>query len=353
MGNPAKSEQLSNTFIEWVPVKGAIKYRLVIKDFGDAVVLKKDLVQSRLDLNLPHGEYLWRIAIFHKFNKIQSWSKWFKLSIVPALEPELISISPKVIFADNRNYIISLKGKNFNPSTVVKFKNKKNDLEVVETMFIDKSTLEVEVRSNSESYGKFDVYINNTDDFSVYKKGFLKIKRKLGGKFYNHHVGIDLGYYTQALNINDVYTGYMGFKIFYELHSPGTLFKKLAFLKKAPGFYPAVRISFYGFLNPVEYFGESYMLQFELYVGYDFSFYLTKDLMWHLGPFFGYKHYIRWHEYEGINYTTFRPTLPLGFNLSFDLPQHFFIGLSVDYNIIFDDTIIHNMGIFIRCGYKI
>jgi hypothetical protein len=87
---------------------------------------------------------------------------------------------------------------------------------------------------------------------------------------------------------------------------------------------------------------------------------LKGELLWHISPILGYKQYFRWHTYSGwlllgtsnVYFGT-KPILLAGFNVTFNITKKIFIGLSADYNAIFELKPVQTLGFFLRVGYKI
>jgi hypothetical protein len=62
--------------IKWESVEGIIKYRILIKDAEDSVVLDRTVETTYIDFILPPGKYMIRIGAINKFEKISFWTEW-------------------------------------------------------------------------------------------------------------------------------------------------------------------------------------------------------------------------------------------------------------------------------------
>jgi hypothetical protein len=343
-------------YIEWKPTEGAISYTVEIVDVYDEVILEKTTAAAKLEVSLPYGKYKYRVGMLTKFNKVSGWSEWKTLMIVPALEPKILSAMPSKLPAGSGNKVM-IKGKNFYRSSEVIIKNADTELEVKNVRLIDPETISVTVDASGAKPGStYDLIVKNPGDLldpeTVAPKQFTILEKPAGAPI-EYYVGVETGYYTPSLGVRDAYSGSLGTRLFYEFHSLGKSHPALSFLNKAPGLYPGVFLSVSGFLEPKSGFSTSSMLQAGLYFGYEFSFPLKGELKWRVSPVLGYMQYFRWYTYKGDDYFGTRPILFLGGNVVFDLPKKFFIGLSLEYNAIFELQPLNSMGVFIRCGYRL
>jgi hypothetical protein len=62
--------------IKWESVEGIIKYRILIKDSEDTVLLDRTVETTFIDFILPPGKYMIRIGAINKFEKISFWTDW-------------------------------------------------------------------------------------------------------------------------------------------------------------------------------------------------------------------------------------------------------------------------------------
>lgn len=350
-------------YIEWKPAEGALSYTVEIVDVFDELVLEKATAAPKLEVNLPYGKYRYRVGMLTKFNKVSGWSEWKTLMIVPALEPKILSATPAGLTAgtDTR---ITIKGKNFYRSSEVTIKNADTALKVKNSKLVDSETISATVDASAAKPGSsYDLIIKNPGDLLDLKAVAVKqfaILEQPPVKPLDYYPGLELCYYSPSLGVKDPYSGSLGVKVFYEFRSLATSHQALSFLKKVPGLYPGVFLSASGFLKPEPDFGSSSMMEAGFYVGYEFSFPLKGDLRWHLSPVIGFKEYFRWHTYKGNDYIGAgrdyfgtRPIIFTGCHVRFDLPKKFFIGLGLEYNLIFEVQPVSMLGVSIRFGYHL
>jgi len=149
----------------------------------------------------------------------------------------------------------------------------------------------------------------------------------------NHYIGLELGFALIPFGFEDPYSAPIGLGLFYELHS---------FLESIP-LFAGFHASYYDF-NPLNvHFGQSYMIQIGLYVGYDFLFPFGVTSALVLSPYVGYKHYFREHVYWSDTILTNRPILMAGIRVDLQITRRFFFGIGLEYDIILDRSPLHTL----------
>lgn len=355
-------QEQERAYIEWKPIEGALSYTVEIADLYDDIILEKTTEATKLEVSLPYGKYKYRVGMLTKFNKVSGWSEWHTLMIVPALEPKIVSATPAALHPWSGNRV-TIKGKNLYRTTEVVVKNADSELPVKNVRFIDPETLAATVDASGAGAGaRYDLVLKNPGDLldleTVLPRHFTILEKPEGFPI-RYYAGMDLGYFTSDLGMDDPYSGSLGMRFFYEFRSMGNSHPALSFLNRAPGLYPGLLLSVSGFLNPRSGFGNSSMIEAGFYLGYEFSFPLKGELRWHVSPVLGFKEYFRWHTYtlnflvSGDDYFGTRPVLFTGANVNFDLPMKFYIGIGLEYNAVFDNIPAHLLGVFIRCGYRL
>lgn len=351
----AAQESQEKAYIEWKPGEGAVMYKIEITDLYNDLVADKTTEATKLEIDLPYGKYRYRVGTVTKFNKVYSWTEWRTLSIVPALEPKITADQQKSIPSGDSTEL-TIKGENFYKSSEVIISKAGSKLKIKNMRYVNPGTLVVTVDTRGAKPGDYDIMVKNAGDLMDLKavsKNHLTINPAPEKQGIEYYVGIEFGYISPIFPDLDAYSGSLGFKLFGEFRSLGRAAKFLSFLNKAPGLYPGLELSFFGFLAPKQGFGTSFMLQLGFYFGYEFTFRLMKDLVLNVSPILGLKGYFRWHEFEGAQYFGAKPILFFGAKTTFDLPMRFYIGLSLDYNVIFEQKPMTNIGIYFRCGYRI
>ncbi len=351
----AKPQHLETAYIEWKPVEGAISYQIEITDASRNKIIEKTTGATKLEVDLPYGKYYYRVGIITKFNKPSMWTEWHELLVVPALEPSIISVTPSGIYTGLTTRIL-IKGKNFYRKSSVSVKSADMAVAVTNVKYIDPETLLVTVNSRGANPGSYDLAVKNPGDLlnlTAVAKNQVTVTEKPPGYPLEYHLALELGYHTSTLGEEDPYSGAFGFNFYCEFHSIWRSHEKLSFLRKAPGLYPGVVFSYFGFLKPGEDFGASLMLQAGFFIGYQFTFPLKGELKLNVSPVLGYKQYFRWHRFDGMNSYGSRPILFLGGNTTVDLPKNFFIGIAIEYDAILELRPVHTMGFFVRSGYRL
>jgi hypothetical protein len=351
------AEILKKAKIKWNPIIGASKYKVEVKNDKEEVVFTKDVKEPQLEFEIPYGNYKYKVAIINKFNKIYQWSDWYKLSILPPLFPVITSVSPGYIHKGDDKKKIVLEGRNFYKGALVSLVQDIAIVPMKNIEYLSDEKISFEILSDDIVVGEYIIKVINPGNLE--SKSEIKFSVKKPEVFVGifHHLGIDGAYFTPNVKKNSADNGFTGVGLFYEFHNIGKRFKALRALKKIPGFYIGTKFYFFSFISNRtgvnSDFGASYMIQFLIYTGYDFFFPIKNFYPFHVAPFIGYKHYLRWHTYLGQKTFGARPILPIGVDLSFDLPKKFFVGIIAEYNIIFDLTLVNIFGFSLRIGYKI
>jgi hypothetical protein len=348
-------QNLETAYIEWKPVEGAVFYQVEVADENKQKLFEKTTDATKLDIDLPYGKYYYRVGIITKFQKVSMWSDWTVLMVVPALEPTIVSVSPSGMFTGISGKII-LKGKNFYRKSAVSLQGGGTAPLVTGVRYIDPETLSVTVNTKSAMPGVYDIVVKNPGNLlnlTTVAKNKLTLTQKPPGYPLEYYLALEVGYTSPTLGVKDAFAGAMGFNFFCEFHSIGRSHEKLAFLLKAPGFYPGIVFSYSGFLSKMKNFGTSMMIETGLFFGYEFSFPVMKDMSLHVAPVLGYKQYYRWHTFNGMNFYGTRPMLFTGGSVTVDLPMKFFIGLSLEYDLIMELEPLNTLGVFVRCGYRL
>ncbi len=150
---------------------------------------------------------------------------------------------------------------------------------------------------------------------------------------HTHTIGLELGFVLIPFGFDDPYSAPIGASLFYELRPSA---------ESLPIFIGGI-VSYYDF-NPLnEYFGDSFMVQVGLYVGYEFFFFRTRDTALALSPYGAYKHYFREHVFWGDIVNTNRPIIAAGTKLNLYVSRRISFGFGLEYNLILDDSPVHTL----------
>ncbi len=174
--------------------------------------------------------------------------------------------------------------------------------------------------------------INKSPRKAIKKKVTTKEEKKSIFDFsITHVVGLEGGHILPPFGFkDDPYSGPIGGGLFYEAHG----------LFKLP-LYSGVCFSYYLFISNNEDFSGSYMLQPGVYGGYNFVFPINKHLNWGFSPHIGYKHYFSEYSFKEEKKENACPIFFAGNNLNLFIGKNFIVGLKIEYNLLFEKTILH------------
>lgn len=234
---------LKKASIKWEPIKGAEKYQVEVADENEKVVYNKVVDEPAFEVRLLPGEYKYRIGIITKFDKLYKWSDWFNLTIIPPLQPVVLSFTPQQINVNKKSVKVVITGEKFHERSKVIIENSLEYLKIKKFNFVNSNKIIVEVGTEGITPGNFKIIVKNPGDLISISSQELYVTRKetIAGIF--HHFGLEGGYYTPPAGQKSVYTGFGGIKLFYEFHEMWR-FKQLSYMKKAPGFFPGIEFSF-------------------------------------------------------------------------------------------------------------
>ncbi|MCP5497885.1 MAG: hypothetical protein H7A23_25300 [Leptospiraceae bacterium] len=66
--------------LRWKEVEGNNGYQVQVKNKEDKIFMSRDVDTNKIDLDIPAGDYLYRISTLNKFHKPSKWSDWEPLS---------------------------------------------------------------------------------------------------------------------------------------------------------------------------------------------------------------------------------------------------------------------------------
>lgn len=160
-------------FIEWKPVDGAKGYRVEIKnkDTGK-VILETNVKKHIYFVDLPKGNYEFRIAVLNIFQKPVVWSYWNQLHVIYSHVPNLDTDSVEMV-KTNDKVKIQLKGKYFQESTEI-FLRQGTKLIPIENYSVKNSkTINIELEAKELEPGIYDIVLENPGDKKLEKTEFL------------------------------------------------------------------------------------------------------------------------------------------------------------------------------------
>ncbi|MCC5816760.1 MAG: hypothetical protein JJT78_18570 [Leptospira sp.] len=113
--------------IQWKAIPGAYGYIVEIVDSSENQVLKKSISNSELELNLPEGNYKFRVLALNKFKKIGKVYPWKELIIKPVDSP-VVTSSPKYFDTSDKKSSFIAKGKFLHRGTRVELEKSRNEV---------------------------------------------------------------------------------------------------------------------------------------------------------------------------------------------------------------------------------
>lgn len=162
--------------IKWKGSAYASKYRFILKDSNDKVILDQEVKDSFIDLSLTFGKYTFRIATYNVLGKIETVGVWEQLSIKKAIIPKMARLSPSEIFLDEwLTDQFTLTGSNFEPGAKV-FQcllASKNELEVSS---LSKTKITFTLPKNKTLLGSTSIRVQNPS--GIYADIPLQVKNR-------------------------------------------------------------------------------------------------------------------------------------------------------------------------------
>lgn len=80
--------------IDWVPLEGNPLYVVEISQDQEELLYSIETEAPPLQINLPAGEYYFRIIVLNKFGNRISETEWQSLVVQRALQPQIVSVNP-------------------------------------------------------------------------------------------------------------------------------------------------------------------------------------------------------------------------------------------------------------------
>jgi len=97
--------------LRWDSNQYALEYELEIHDAADAEVFKGRTPVSQQTVSLPAGSYLYRITIYNLLGKPEVAGEWMPLLIKKAVQPQVTSFNPAVLYLEDKNFSMTLRCK--------------------------------------------------------------------------------------------------------------------------------------------------------------------------------------------------------------------------------------------------
>jgi hypothetical protein len=116
--------------INWEAGEDVLKYELVIEERNEATdadgftpVLSLATDETNAELSLVPGEYRYRVVVYDLLGRMRPPPEWARLTVIPALKPEIVSVEPSVVmvYGGSTGETLSITGRNFVPDAEVYF----------------------------------------------------------------------------------------------------------------------------------------------------------------------------------------------------------------------------------------
>jgi hypothetical protein len=170
--------------INWEQEDDVLKYQLVIEKKDNAggensftQVFDGNTEETSVEISLPPGEYRYRVLVYDLLGRQSPVPEWSRLTVFPALKPEITSVNPKSAALSGTSMTINLKGKNLLPDSEIFFLPAESGAESLEDILSQSILLgKNNYRVDNDSAG---VQLN-LDGFPL-EKGFYDIVIKNPG----------------------------------------------------------------------------------------------------------------------------------------------------------------------------
>jgi hypothetical protein len=116
--------------ISWEAGKDVLEYELRIEKRDDTPgsdgftrVLSRVTGETSVEFSLAPGEYRYSVIVYDLLGRMRSPPEWARLTVIPAVQPEIVSVNPSVITVHGgySDETLSIKGSNLVPDGEVFF----------------------------------------------------------------------------------------------------------------------------------------------------------------------------------------------------------------------------------------
>jgi len=145
--------------LKWQKVQTAISYIIEVEDENGKQVLKQEVSQNFISIELEPGNYKRKISVINKLGEVESESDWKNFIVQRILEPE-IQKGQNLQATKENSGVISLKGKNFHPAMKVKLRKEEKIYILEKSKVIDSENAEIVVNPEIPE-GDYDLILEN------------------------------------------------------------------------------------------------------------------------------------------------------------------------------------------------
>ncbi|MDR2342924.1 MAG: hypothetical protein LBD86_00150 [Spirochaetaceae bacterium] len=115
--------------ISWEAGEDVLKYEMVIEKRNEAPdengftpILSVATGETNAELSLDPGEYRYRIIVYDLLGRMRPPPEWARLTVIPALQPEIVSVNPPELMLYDRSTgaVLKITGRNLLPDAEVR-----------------------------------------------------------------------------------------------------------------------------------------------------------------------------------------------------------------------------------------
>ncbi len=184
-----------NRVLKWKEVEGASAYMVEVKK-GERQVLKTESIENFIYLDLPPGEYVFKISVMNKFSKITAETGWKNLTIEAAKQPVIKKFNPGHIYLNRDNALLMIDAYNIKERSVFTLISESGDLIKGEVKKENNSVYEVQFPEKNLSEGLYSLSVENPsglkdtaiEKFEVRQELIPSVDRISEGVFLNRGV---------------------------------------------------------------------------------------------------------------------------------------------------------------------
>ena len=159
-------------------------YRRVLQDFTKT---------SFFDVELPPGEYRFRVIPYDYLNRPGQGSEWMPIEVRPAMHPTLDNVPPEVVYGDTR-YTLNITGHHIDPNAdmylrrhdgVIVYPTRKN-------VANDGSSARLVFHEDDLTPGTYELFVKNPGGFETTRSGISIARPKPKSEPHDRQRSFDL-----------------------------------------------------------------------------------------------------------------------------------------------------------------
>lgn len=217
--------------LRWDSYQYALEYELEIHDAADAEVFKARTPESRQTVSLPAGNYLYRITIYNLLGKPEAAGEWIPLLVKKAIQPQVTSFNPDVLYLEEKNFSMTLRCKKLEDGAQIFLVDPAFGLTKYEATIdkVDDDRIALSFPSDKLDSGNFLVKVVNPGGLFSSSKDILKVRYQDPFELF-----VTVGYTPMFPLYDSWYTGVWKSAIY-----PAGLVSRISFiaLKKRYGYF--------------------------------------------------------------------------------------------------------------------